>query len=68
VAGAMRRNYYDMVKYALLSPLYWGLMSVAAWRGLLQLFNNPHFWEKTVHGLYTHPKDGTKPVEPKPSI
>lgn len=51
VAGAMRRGYYDMVKYALLSPLYWGLMSIGAWRGFGQLFVKPHFWEKTVHGL-----------------
>jgi cellulose synthase/poly-beta-1,6-N-acetylglucosamine synthase-like glycosyltransferase len=52
VAGAMRRGYYDLVKYALLSPLYWGLMSVAAWRGLFQLVSNPHYWEKTQHGLF----------------
>jgi len=52
VAGAMRRQYYGMVKHALLSPLYWGLMSVGAWRGFLQLIRKPHFWEKTVHGLY----------------
>lgn len=52
VAGAMRRGYYDMVKYALISPLYWGLASLAAWRGFLQLLRKPHFWEKTVHGLY----------------
>ena len=52
VAGAMRRGYYDMVKYALLSPIYWGLASVAAWKGFLQLFTQPHFWEKTSHGLH----------------
>ncbi len=52
VAGAMRRGYYDIVKYALLSPLYWGLMSIGAWKGFLQLIRKPHFWEKTMHGLY----------------
>ncbi|HPH96019.1 MAG TPA: glycosyltransferase family 2 protein [Anaerolineaceae bacterium] len=51
VAGAMRRNYYGMVKYALLSPFYWALASLAAWKGFLQLFRNPHYWEKTIHGL-----------------
>lgn len=51
VAGAMRRNYYGMVKYALLSPFYWALASIAAWKGFLQLFRNPHYWEKTIHGL-----------------
>jgi hypothetical protein len=51
VLGAMRRGHYDLVKYALLSPIYWGLMSVAAWKGLLQLFYRPFYWEKTIHGL-----------------
>jgi glycosyltransferase XagB len=52
VAGAMRRGYYDIVRYALLSPIYWGLMSIAAWKGLWQLITKPHFWEKTQHGLF----------------
>ena len=52
VAGAMRRGYHDMVKHALLSPLYWGLASVAAWRGFYQLITKPYYWEKTIHGLY----------------
>jgi hypothetical protein len=51
VAGAVQRRYYDLAKYALLSPLYWGLMSIAAWKGFIQLFTKPFFWEKTVHGL-----------------
>ena len=59
VAGAMRRGYYDIVRHALLSPLYWTLMSIGAWKGFLQLVTRPHFWEKTVHGLY----EGTPDVE-----
>ncbi|HEY8705093.1 MAG TPA: glycosyltransferase family 2 protein [Gaiellaceae bacterium] len=51
VAGAMRRGYHDLVKYALLSPLYWALMSIGAYKGLAQLIYRPHYWEKTVHGL-----------------
>lgn len=51
VAGALKRNYHDAVRYALLSPLYWGLMSVGAWKGFIQLIQKPHFWEKTIHGL-----------------
>jgi cellulose synthase/poly-beta-1,6-N-acetylglucosamine synthase-like glycosyltransferase/type II secretory ATPase GspE/PulE/Tfp pilus assembly ATPase PilB-like protein len=51
VAGAMRRKYYDMVESAIFSPLYWGLMSIAAWKGFIQLIRKPHFWEKTTHGL-----------------
>ena len=26
-------------------------MSIAAWKGFLQLFYRPFYWEKTVHGL-----------------
>lgn len=32
-------------------PLYWVLMSIAAIKGTYQLFANPSYWEKTVHGL-----------------
>src|SRR5262249_25162040 len=50
-AGAMRRGYYDLVRYALFSPLYWALMSVGAWKGLAQLVTRPSYWEETVHRL-----------------
>jgi cellulose synthase/poly-beta-1,6-N-acetylglucosamine synthase-like glycosyltransferase len=36
---------------ALLTPVYWVLISIAAWKGVWQLLVKPHFWEKTVHGL-----------------
>lgn len=51
VVAAVRRGYHHLAKYALLTPLYWGLMSLAAWKGFLQLFTNPFYWEKTQHGL-----------------
>lgn len=51
VAGSMQRGYFHLTRYALLSPIYWGLMSWAAWKGFIQLFTNPFYWEKTVHGL-----------------
>jgi cellulose synthase/poly-beta-1,6-N-acetylglucosamine synthase-like glycosyltransferase len=52
VAGSMQRGYYDLVKYAILTPFYWLLMSLGAYKGLLQLFTRPHYWEKTQHGLF----------------
>ena len=64
VAGCMRRQYYEMVKYALLSPLYWAFMSVGAWKGFLQLFYRPSYWEKTVHGLY----QGQVKIEPATNL
>jgi glycosyltransferase XagB len=51
VAGALQRGYFGLARYALLSPLYWGLMSWAAWKGAIQLITKPFYWEKTVHGL-----------------
>lgn len=32
-------------------PLYWLLLSLAAWRALAQLVRAPFHWEKTEHGL-----------------
>ena len=40
-----------------LTPIYWMMLSWAAWRALFQLFHNPFLWEKTPHphGLGTDP-------------
>ena len=51
VVGCLGRRNYDDVKYALLIPVYWILMSVGAWKALVQLFTKPHYWEKTEHGF-----------------
>jgi cellulose synthase/poly-beta-1,6-N-acetylglucosamine synthase-like glycosyltransferase len=48
------KNYtisFAIVKYALLMPLYWLLMSAACYKALWQLIYNPFHWEKTEHGL-----------------
>jgi cellulose synthase/poly-beta-1,6-N-acetylglucosamine synthase-like glycosyltransferase len=34
-------------------PLYWLLVSAAAYRALYQLVTRPHYWEKTEHGVTT---------------
>ncbi len=51
MAGCLKREFYGGVKYALLIPLYWALMTIAAFHALYQLVTKPHYWEKTVHGL-----------------
>ncbi|MDQ6949149.1 MAG: glycosyltransferase [Actinomycetota bacterium] len=51
VGGAIVRGNYQDVKWALLSPIYWLLISIAAWRGVVQLLHKPHYWEKTEHGF-----------------
>ncbi len=43
---------HDLIKYGLLAPAYWLLMSVASCKALVQLILKPHYWEKTVHGLH----------------
>ncbi len=64
VAGCLRPGMYDKVKFALLSPLYWALMSLAAWKGFIQLWFKPFYWEKTIHGLYrvTNHSGSTSPL------
>ncbi len=51
VAGSMQRGLFHLVRYAMFSPIYWGLMSIGAWKGFYQLFTKPFYWEKTEHGL-----------------
>jgi hypothetical protein len=50
LACVKRRTYY-LLPAALLMPFYWILISLGAWKGLWQLFTNPFYWEKTLHGL-----------------
>lgn len=52
LVSAFRRGYYDLGRYALLTPIYWVLMSVASWRAIWQLIFKPSHWEKTTHGLF----------------
>ena len=49
--ACLRRGNRDLLPYALISPLYWVMISFAALKGLLQLLINPFYWEKTTHGL-----------------
>jgi cellulose synthase/poly-beta-1,6-N-acetylglucosamine synthase-like glycosyltransferase len=41
----------ELVLAAMLSPIYWVMMSIAAIKALVQLISAPSFWEKTTHGL-----------------
>lgn len=51
VAGTLQRGFFNLTVAALLSPIYWGMMSWAAYKAMIQLFTNPFYWEKTIHGL-----------------
>lgn len=41
-----RRGFW---KHVLFTPVYWLMMSGAAWRALGQLYRDPHRWDKTPH-------------------
>lgn len=47
----IRHRWWEMWSDALLSPLYWFLHSFASFKALWQLLTNPHYWEKTTHGV-----------------
>jgi cellulose synthase/poly-beta-1,6-N-acetylglucosamine synthase-like glycosyltransferase len=49
--GLMRRRMISCGWALLLMPVYWLLLSVAAWRALFQFIFRPYAWEKTEHGL-----------------
>jgi cellulose synthase/poly-beta-1,6-N-acetylglucosamine synthase-like glycosyltransferase len=51
VVGLMRRRLLHIAWALLAMPLYWLLLSIAAWRALFQLVRAPTYWEKTDHGL-----------------
>jgi hypothetical protein len=42
---------YSLVKFTVLLPFYWLLMSVASYKALFELILRPSHWEKTEHGL-----------------
>ena len=51
IAAPKRRGWIHLAPYGFTVSFYWLLISIAAWRGLLQLFTRPFHWEKTEHGL-----------------
>ena len=54
VNGCFGRRNYEDVKWALLAPVYWIMMSIGAWKAFIQLCYKPFYWEKTVHGFCTY--------------
>lgn len=52
--AAWHRGLRRLAWWVLLLPVYYLLMSLAAYKGLWQLIRRPHYWEKTEHGLTRH--------------
>lgn len=44
-----RRERRGFLKVVVATPLYWMLLSLAAWNALWQLWRRPHHWAKTEH-------------------
>jgi cellulose synthase/poly-beta-1,6-N-acetylglucosamine synthase-like glycosyltransferase len=49
--GPYRRGWLELSPHGLFVPIYWLLISMAAYRALWQLARRPWYWEKTAHGL-----------------
>ena len=47
----VRRGWTHLSAWAALTPLYWALTSIAAYKALWQIVRKPSFWEKTDHGI-----------------
>ncbi len=49
--ACFKRKYYHLLPYCFLMPFYWVMISLGAWKGFIQFFTAPFYWEKTVHGF-----------------
>jgi len=58
--GLARRRLLGCAWVLLLIPMYWLLLSIAAWRAVFQLLRDPYRWEKTEHGLARTSRLGAK--------
>ena len=50
--GSYMRGRFDIVKYSLLSPLYWIMLAYASVKASIELMFKPHHWSKTTHGKH----------------
>jgi cellulose synthase/poly-beta-1,6-N-acetylglucosamine synthase-like glycosyltransferase len=50
VLSVWRRGHWGLALHALAMPLYWLLISFAAYRAVYQFIRAPYLWEKTEHG------------------
>ena len=51
VIACVKLKKYRLTPLAMLMPAYWVLLSIASWRGLIQLIKKPFYWDKTSHGV-----------------
>jgi len=58
VVALRRRGWTKLLPVVALLPVYYILVSVAAWRGSIELLVAPFQWNKTDHGLATTSRSG----------
>ena len=56
--GCRRRGWRDLMWFVPLLPLYFLLVSFAAWLAVIELARHPHRWNKTEHGLSRTSRSG----------
>jgi hypothetical protein len=61
--GMRRRGLFVFSAALIWLPLYYLLMSWAAWRAVLDLLKDPYHWAKTEHGLARSSRRGDKSKE-----
>jgi cellulose synthase/poly-beta-1,6-N-acetylglucosamine synthase-like glycosyltransferase len=64
VANARVSGKPQLALAALVVPLYWAMMSLAALKALIQLVLQPSYWEKTTHGLASGGAPGGAGADP----
>ncbi|HVT55949.1 MAG TPA: glycosyltransferase [Xanthobacteraceae bacterium] len=64
LVGLARRRLLSSAWVLVLTPLYWIILSFAAWRAAIQLVIAPHLWEKTEHGLARTSRYGKSALKP----
>lgn len=60
LAAARDSSSKGLLLAALLYPLYLLLHCIASYKALWQLIVKPHYWEKTMHGLYKKTQKNTR--------
>ena len=56
--GSVRRGWFDLAQSVPWLPVYFGLVSLAAWLALFELIRAPSRWNKTEHGLWRTSRSG----------
>lgn len=56
--GCVRRGWWDLLAWVPLLPVYFVLVSLGAWLGLIELVTAPQRWNKTEHGLSRTSRSG----------